>query len=210
MKAVMFVDVLSHWCLAAVPAAETLIDLGVEFELVYAPLKDGAPLGFTNEMESWFYKRGTRAYDREFVAAWCEGPATSTWAANAAAFVAGEIAGNQLKAALAMMSAAMERGALVGRPQEAYAQAALFAGVAPEEIERRANDARVRQLLLEGNKRLGALNSDERPTWFVENDNGDYALLKGIWHKEAIAAIATALMHDERAYAAAGEPPIFA
>lgn len=210
MKVSMFVDVLSHWCLAAIPAAQALLDLGIECEVVYAPLKDGAPLGFTHELESWFYKRGTRAYNMELSAAWCEGPMTSTWAANAAAFVAGEMAGSQLEAARAMMSAAMEHGALVGRPHEAYARAALFAGVAPDEIERRASDPRVRQLLLDGNKRLAALHADERPTWRLENASGDFAILKGMWHKEAIAAVATALLADERAYAAAGDPPMFA
>lgn len=210
MRASLFVDVLSHWCLVSVPAAQALIDLGIEFELVYAPIKDGAPLGFTHEMESWFYKRGARAYNMELIAAWCEGPATNTWAANAAAYVSGEIVGNQLKAAHAMMSAAMEHGALVGRPEEAYTRAAAFAGVSPEEIERRANDAAVRAHLLDGNKRLAELGADERPTWHLENANGDRAMLKGIWHKEAVASVAMAMLHDERAYAAAGNPPMFA
>lgn len=210
MKVVMFVDVLSHWCLAAVPAAQALLDLEIPLEIVYAPLKDGAPLGFTHEMESWFYERGTRAYDLRLSAAWCEGPTTSTWAANAAAFVAGEIAGSQLEAAHAMMSAAMQQGALVGRAAEAYARAAAFAGVATQEIEQRANEARVRAILLDGNQRLAAIGADERPAWRMENANGDVATLKGIWHKEAVASVARALLHDERAYAAAGDPPMFA
>ena len=210
MKATMFVDVVSHWCLVAVPAAQALLDLGVDFELVYAPLKDGAPIGFTYEMEAWFYKRGTRAYNRELIPAWCEGPHISSWAANAAAFAAGEVTGNQLNAAHAMMSAAMERGVLVGRPAEAYAAAASYAGVTPEQIEKRASDARTREILLGGNTRLAAIGSDERPTWHLENANGDFAVLKGIWHTEAVAAVASALLHDERAYAAAGSPPAFA
>ncbi len=209
MKATMFVDVISHWCLVAVPAAQALIDLDADFELVYAPLKDGAPLGFTYEMEAWFYKRGTRAYNRELIPAWCEGPHVSSWAANAAAFVAGEIAGNQLNAAHAMMSAAMEQGALLGRPAQAYACAASYAGVPTEELEQRASEPRVREILLNGNKRLAAIGSDERPTWHLESNNGDFAVLKGVWHKEAVASVATALLHDERAYAAAGPPPAF-
>ncbi len=210
MKATMFIDVVSHWCLVAVPAAQALVELGIDLEVVYAPLKDGAPLGFTNEMESWFYQRGTVAYNKEFIAAWCEGPQISSWSANAAAFVAGEITGNPLNASHAMMSAAMEQGALVGRPEEAYARAASFAGVSPDEIERRATEARVRDILLDGNKRLAALGADERPTWHLENDNGDFALLKGIWHKEAVASVGMALLHDERAYVKAGPPPAFA
>jgi hypothetical protein len=210
VKATMFVDVVSHWCLVAIPAAQAIVDLGIGLEVVYAPLNDGAPLGFTNEMEVWAYKRGTGAYNKEFNAAWCEGPHISSWAANAAAFVAGEITGNQLDAAHAMMSVAMEQGALVGRHEEACSRAASFAGVSAEEIERRATETRVRDILLEGNKRLSALGADERPVWHLQNDNGDFAILKGIWHKEAIASVAAAMLHDERAYAKAGLPPAFA
>ncbi len=210
MKATLFVDVVSHWCLVAMPAAYALVDLGVDLELVYAPLKDGAPLGFTYEMEHWFYQRGSRAYNMQLTADWCEGPLVGSWTANAAAFVAGEITGNQLKAAHAMMSAAMEQAALVGRAPEAYARAASFAGVSAEEIDRHASQPRVRKILLDGNKRLAATGADERPTWHLQNDNGDFATLKGIWQKDAVTAVALAMLHDERAYAAAGQPPAFA
>ncbi len=47
MKVIAFVDVLSHWCLAAQPALDalraTLAD-DVELEIVLAPLADGAPV----------------------------------------------------------------------------------------------------------------------------------------------------------------------
>jgi len=210
VKATMFVDVVSHWCLAAMPAARALVDLGVKFELVYAPLKDGEPLGFKYEMEEWFYQRGRIAHTLQLTADWCEGPDIGSWAANAAAFVAGEITGKQLDAAHALMAAAMEQAVLVGRPPEAYAQAASFAGVPVDEIERRVSEPRVRDILLDGNKRLAAIGADERPTWYLQNDNGDFATLKGIWHKEAVTSVATALLHDERAYAEAGAPPAFA
>lgn len=210
MKATMFVDVLSHWCFVAIPAATQLVALGVNFELVYAPLNDGGPLRFSAEMERWAYGRGSRAYNRHLTADWCEGPDVSTWAANTAAFAAGEIIGDQLAAAYAMMSAGMEQGALIGRPQEAYARAAAFARVSDEEIERRANEPRVREIMTAGNKRLAEIGGDERPTWDLRNDNGDFAILKGIWHREAVLAVAAALLHDERAYAEAGPPPAFA
>ncbi len=207
MKAILYVDVVSHWCLVAMPAVTTLTEMGVDVELVYAPLKDGAPLGFTNEMESWFYKRGSRIYGRELICAWCEGPHVSSWAANAAAFAAGELLGDQPRAAHAIMSAAMEEGALVGRPEVAYERAAQSARTDAATIEALATSARVRERLLEGNKRLTALGADERPTWELRSDNGDFAILKGVWQRDAVAVTAAALLHDERGYAAAGKAP---
>ncbi|HEX3671086.1 MAG TPA: DsbA family protein, partial [Candidatus Cybelea sp.] len=82
MKVTAFIDVLSHWCLAAQPALnalhETLAD-DVEFEVVFAPIAGGAPVGFSNELESWFYRRGTLAYGTKLDASWCEDENTATW-----------------------------------------------------------------------------------------------------------------------------------
>lgn len=207
MKAEYFVDVCSHWCLVAVPAVQALQDLGIDVEVVYAPLNDGKPLGFTSEMETWFYRRGTGAYGKTLHPDWCEGPDTSTWHANVSAFVAGEITGDQIAAAHAMMAAAMERGVLVGRAEEAHSVAAAYAKAPLEEIERRASAAGIHDRLLNGNRRLEAVGSDERPTFVLQNDNGDRAVFKGIWQRDAIVAAAQALLDDENAYKAAGPPP---
>jgi hypothetical protein len=207
MKAEYFVDVCSHWCLVAVPAVQALRDLGVDVEVVYAPLADGKPLGFTNEMESWFYKRGSGAYGKTLHPDWCEGPDTSTWHANVSAYVAGEITGDQLAAAHAMMSAAMERGVLVGRAEEAHSVAAAYANAPLEEIERRVSAAGIHDKLTAGNKRLEAVGADERPTFVLTNDNGDRVVFKGVWQRDAIVAAAEALLHDEKAYKVAGPSP---
>ena len=87
MKVTAFVDVLSHWCLAAQPALDALratLAEDVELEVLLAPLADGGPTGNSNAAEQWYYKRGTLAYGRELDPAWCEDESTSTWHANAA------------------------------------------------------------------------------------------------------------------------------
>lgn len=207
MKAEFFVDVCSHWCLVAIPAAAALREMNVQLEVVYAPLNNGEPLGFTNEMETWFYKRGAGAYGRDLKCDWCEGPETATWHANASAHAAGEILGDHLKGVHAIMLAAMEGGVLVGRAEEAHAVAAAAAGVPLQEIERRVSAAGLREMLNAGNQRLAAIGADERPTFVLENDNGDRVVFKGVWQKDAIVAAALALQHDEQAYTRAGPSP---
>ncbi|HEY3676944.1 MAG TPA: hypothetical protein VGK84_13235 [Candidatus Tumulicola sp.] len=206
MKTTIFWDVLSHWCLVSVPAARAVSDLG-EVEIVYAPVADGAPLGFTNELEAWCYRRGTLAYDRIFHADWCEGPETRTWFANAAALVIGRIIGDQIRAAELLALAAMEERALMGRPDVAFAQAALVANVPASEIARRSEDPAIAEHLSAGNHRMRELGLDERPSFLLENANGDRAIFKGMWQKEAIVAAARALLADEEAYRVAGPPP---
>src|SRR5579862_7822631 len=197
MKAEVFIDVVSHWCLVAVPAMEALRDLVADVEIVYAPLNDGKPIGFTNEMETWYYKRGALAYGRSLKPDWCEGPEISSWHANVSAYVAGEIIGDQVKAAHAMMAAVMERGVLVGRAEEAHTVAAAIASAPLEEIEKRVSAAGMHEKLNAGNHRLAAYGADERPTFVLENANGDRAVLKGVWQRDAIVAVAQAMHSDE-------------
>ena len=207
MKAEYFIDACSHWCLVAIPAVEALRAMDVPVEVVYAPLNNGEPLGFPNEVETWFYKRGEGVYGQVLKPDWCEGPQTGTWHANVSAHVAGELIGDPIKAAHAMMAAAMERGVLVGRAEEAHGVAAAIAGVPLQEIERRVSAAGLHEKLNAGNQRLAAVGSNERPTFIIENNSGDRVVFKGVWQKDAIVAAAQALHHDERAYEKAGPPP---
>ncbi len=207
MRAIVFVDVLSHWGLAAIPAARAIADLTPDFEIVYAPLADGNANGNTAEQEAWYYKRGAMTYGRQLRSDWCESPQTRTWFANAIAYVGSQLTGDALRTAHAVMSAAMEQGRLFGRPNECYEFMGKYLDIPASEIGKRVNEPHVKEALDEGNRRLAALGADERPTFLLENDIGDRVLLKGMWHKELVAAAGLALLHDQRAYAMAGPPP---
>jgi hypothetical protein len=207
MRATVFLDSISHWCLVAVPAIRALYDLGAEVEIVLAPVADGKPMGVSRAFEAWCYTRGTRAYGEHFDAAWVEGPESGTYASNAATLVATDVTGMPLDTFEAMASEALVRGATFGRADVANTFAAKFAECNLAEFERRVADARVRERLYEGNARLAKLGVDERPTFVLENANGDRALLKGLWQRDAVVACANALLSDERAYAEAGTPP---
>jgi hypothetical protein len=207
MRAVVCIDALSHWCLLAMDAADSLAQLGVPVEIVIAPLADGKPMGFSREKEEWFYARGTRAYGRALRSDWCEDEQTSTWHANAAALAGGDVSGDLTGALRAVMRAAMEDGRLFGRANEVRAFVAELTGTNVAEIDRRCEDPVLAQRLRDGNRRLAELGSDERPTFSLVNDNGDFAVLKGLWQRDAVVACAQALISDERAYAQAGPPP---
>ena len=58
------------------------------------------------------------------------------------------------------------------------------------------------QALHAANARLAAIGCAERPSWELVNDNGDRAVLQGVWQAEAILPLARALLDDERAYRA--------
>lgn len=210
MKVTAFVDVLSHWCLAAQPALEalraTLAD-DVALEVVFAPVADGEAVGFTNAAEAWFYKRGTLAYGTTLDPSWCEDESISTRHANAAVAAAVALGANPIELAPRVSRAAMVDGALLGRESEAARVVALLSGIAEPRLRAAMRGDVVAQALHAGNARLAAIGCAERPSWELVNDNGDRAVLQGVWQAEAIVPLARAMLDDERAYGRAGPPP---
>ena len=210
MQITAFVDVLSHWCLAAQPTLSalrhTLAD-DVELEVVLAPLGDGQPVGFTHAQEAWFYRRGTLAYGTALKADWCENPDTTTWHANAAAAAAIAHGVHPVTITAAVSKAAMVDGRLLGREDEAVRVVAGFTRIGEDALRSTMRSNRLVEQLHAGNKRLAAIGCFERPSWELRNDNGDVARLQGVWQAEAILPLARAMLEDERAYARAGTPP---
>jgi hypothetical protein len=207
MKVTAFVDVLSHWCLAAQPALDalraTLAD-DVALEIVLAPLGN---VGFTHEKEAWFYTRGTVAYGRELDPAWCEGVETTTWHANAAVAAGVAFGANPVVLGRRVSRAAMVDGLLLGREGEAVRVVAKFTGVEEQTLRDAMRSEPILGALHAGNARLASIGCAERPSWELVNDNGDRAVLQGVWQADAILPLARALLEDERAYRRAGPPP---
>jgi len=210
MKVTAFVDVLSHWCLASLPALDalraTLAD-DVALEVVIAPLGDGAPVGYTNAAEAWFYTRGTLAYGTVLDPSWCEDETTSTWHANAAVAAAVALGADSIALTRCVSRAGMVDGQLLGRETEAVRVVSAFTGVAEETLRDTMRGDAVVGALHAANARLAAIGCAERPSWELVNDNGDKAVLQGVWQAEAILPLARALLDDERAYRRAGSPP---
>ncbi|MBV8370684.1 MAG: hypothetical protein JO036_17365 [Candidatus Eremiobacteraeota bacterium] len=210
MKVTAFVDVLSHWCLAAQPALDALRAMladDVELEVLFAPVADGAAVGFSNALESWFYTRGSLAYGRELDSAWCENEQTTTWHANAAVAAGVTYGANPVVLGRRVSRAAMVDGLLLGRESEAVRVVAKFTGVADDALRERMRSDAVVASLHAANERLASMGCAERPSWELVNDNGDRAVLQGVWQAEAVLPLAKALLDDERAYRRAGPPP---
>ena len=210
MKVTAFVDVLSHWCLAAQPALDalraTLAD-DVTVEIVFAPVGDGASVDFSNAAEAWFYTRGTLAYGTKLDPSWCEDETSVTWHANAAVAAAVTLGANAVELAPRVSRAAMVDGALLGREDEAVRIVSALTGVAADKLRETMRGDAVVRALHDGNARLAANGCAERPSWALVNDIGDHAALQGVWQAEAILPLARALLDDERAYRRAGPPP---
>jgi predicted DsbA family dithiol-disulfide isomerase len=195
--------------LAAWPALEAArAELGDgAVELMLAPILNGFPMGVPAEHERWFYTRGTRAYDMTLRVDWYEDSRTTTLWANAAAVAASLLGADLATSTRAAMRAAMEEGALLGRRDVAVDTIARATGVDAHALDRLIDSADVGRALNDGNATLARWQCNERPSWRLENANGDCVTMQGVWHKDAILSCIAALKADERAYAEAGAPP---
>ena len=210
VKATAVFDVLSHGCLAAWPAYESAVEtLGTSnVGLLLAPIGNGFPMGMPPEKERWFYTRGTRAYGMTLRADWYESDQTTTLWANAAIVAAAALGADFPHLVRATMRAGMEDGVLLGRRDVAVTTVARLAGVDAARLDARVDHAATGRALNEGNAALSRWQCAERPSWHIENANGDFVVLQGLWQRNAIVACIEALSADERAYAEAGSPPM--
>jgi protein-disulfide isomerase-like protein with CxxC motif len=212
MQITAFIDVLSHWCLAATPALEalsaTLAD-DLELEIVIAPLADGAPIGFDPEAERWYYRRGTLAYGTTLTSAWYESREVRTWFANQAVAAAIQLGADPVPLVRRTMGEAMVSGAPLGRESEAVRVVSEIAGLSEANVREQMSRPSLTEALLAGNARLAEIGCGERPSWHLRSATGDFAILQGVWQAEAILPLAQALLADERAYQKAGPPPAF-
>jgi predicted DsbA family dithiol-disulfide isomerase len=207
MKVTAFVDVLSHWCLAAQPALDALrasLAADVRLDIRLAPV---GRAGFSPDLEAWFYRRGTLAYGRELDPAWCEGEETTTWHANAAVAAGVAFGANPVVLGRRVSRAAMVDGLPLGRESEVVRCVAKFTGLEEDALRDAMRSETVVASLHAGNARLTSIGCAERPSWELVNDNGDRAVLQGVWQAEAILPLVRALLDDERAYKHAGKPP---
>jgi 2-hydroxychromene-2-carboxylate isomerase len=164
-------------------------------------------MGMPAEHERWFYTRGSRAYGMTLRADWYESDRTTTLWANAAAVAASVLGADLAHTAQALMRAAMEDGELLGRREVAIDVAARIAKVDSDALSQTIDSAQVGKHLNDANVLLASWQCAERPSWRIENSNGDRVTLQGVWQREAIRSCIEALRDDERAYAQAGAPP---
>jgi len=112
---------------------------------------------------------------------------------------------------LAIAHAALREGKKVGRWEVAVAVAASAAGVDAAKLQARAQSAEVAARAEATTAEFQALQVNQRPTFLIENEIGDRAVLSGVARVEPLAAAIDALLADQAAYdswkAHFGSPP---
>jgi predicted DsbA family dithiol-disulfide isomerase len=212
---VYYTECISSWCYWA-ESAWSEIKRGyaavAEFEWRIA-LCDAAGLPISEAQEEWFYRRSGTIAGSPFKLStgWMERGAREYLVPNLLAEAAKDFGVTDDNVRLALMEAAMREGRRVNLWEESLRVAARAGGISPETLLQRAKAPEVEARVRASTAEFHQMQATQRPTFVIQNDIGDRAMLSGIWTAAPIAAVIEAMLSDERAYnswsAHFGAPP---
>ena len=209
-----YLDVTSSWCYWAEPAWAELkqryAKAPVQFEWAIA-LLDESGMSKSRAQADWFYRRSGTIVRSPFIL-------NSGWLThggeylppNCVAEAAQDFGVTDDRARLALMHAAMREGQHVGEWDVAVKIAATV-GLDAVELLKKAKSPEIEQRVRKTTADFHALQVTQRPTFVLESNIGDRAVLSGLVQVAPLAAAIDAMLEDAAAYASHaahfGAPP---
>ncbi len=152
---------------------------------------------------AWFYRRSGTIMRSPFPlhADWAEADLKLHVIPNFVAEAARDFIGGDERVRVALGQAALREGRHVWRWDVAAQVAAEAAGLEGAALLARAKSPEIEARVNQTTAEFHGLQVTQRPTFLLENDIGDRAVLSGIVKYEALAAAADAMLADAAAYA---------
>ncbi len=199
-----YLDLISSWCFYAEPMYADLQRRyagQVEFQWKTALIPpDGIPA--SQAQEEWFYRRsGTIVrWPHLLNSNWYEPGRTEYLAPNLVAEAAREFGLHDDRVRLALMRAAMVDGRKVGQLEVALEVAAQAGDIAASELRKVAASPTIEQRVRAATAEFHALKVNQRPTFELESEIGDRAVISGLVVAEPLSATIDAMLRDVAAY----------
>lgn len=212
-KIIYYTDILSSWCtFAEEPLAKVRARFGadLDYEWRVALLRDGAPLGYDQEMLGWYYKRSNSMSGVMLNVTWLEGKSDATRWPNVAAEAARSLGKTDDTVRLALAKAGMIDGQHVQHREVTERIAAAASGLDAAQLHKAMDDPAVAERIRTTTAEFRALPCSVVPTFLITNEIGDVNLLSGTFRYEPLAACVEQMIADAKAYAkytAANPPP---
>lgn len=210
-----YLDLISSWCFYAEPMYADLKRRyadQVEFQWKTALIPpDGLPA--SQAQEEWFYRRsGTIVrWPHMLNPNWYEAGRTEYLAPNLVAEAARVFGIHDDRVRLALMRAAMVDGLKVGQLEVSLEVAAKAGDINVGELKKVAATPAIEQRVRAATADFHALKVNQRPTFELESEIGDRAVLSGLVVAEPLIATIEAMLRDVAAYrshrAHFGPPP---
>ena len=201
-----YLEVISSWCYWAEPAWAELkrryAGQPVEFAWKIA-LMDASGLPVSRGQCEWFYRRSGTIVKSPFMlnAGWFEPGVTEYLAPNLVAEAAKDFGVTDDRVRLAIAHAAMREGLKVANWQISAEAAAGAAGLGFSALLNRAKSPEVEARARATTVEFHALKVSQRPTFVIESNIGDRAVISGLAKIEPLVAAIDAMLSDAAAYA---------
>ena len=201
-----YLEVISSWCYWAEPAWAELkrryAGQPVEFAWKIA-LMDASGLPVSRGQCEWFYRRSGTIVKSPFMlnAGWFEPGVTEYLAPNLVAEAAKDFGVTDDRVRLAIAHAAMREGLKVANWQISAEAGAGAAGLGFSALLNRAKSPEVEARARATTVEFHALKVSQRPTFVIESNIGDRAVISGLAKIEPLVAAIDAMLSDAAAYA---------
>lgn len=216
MKVTYFVEILSSWCHWAEPAWAELkarYDGRVRFDWRIALMNPG-DFPASRAQCAWFYQRSGTITRSPYMlnAGWWEASRRGDYTApNLVAEAGRDFGVEDDRLRLALTRAGLLEGRTIGDMDVAVEIGAAAVGVAPSDLRRHAESPEVRARVVASTNQFHAHQITQRPSFVLENEIGDKAVLSGLWVAAPLSAAIEAMLADASGYATHkahfGSPP---
>jgi predicted DsbA family dithiol-disulfide isomerase len=210
-----YLDVISSWCFWSEPTWAELkerYDGRVKFQWKIA-LMDPRGLPTSREQEQWFYRRSGMMMRSPFMlnTDWYDASLPEWLAPNCVAQAARDFGFTDDRIRLALSAAALREGKKVSDWEVAAEIGAGAGKIDKKQLLERARSPEIEKRVRASTAEFHALQVTQRPTFVIDTEIGDRAVLSGVVKLEPFTATLDSMLDDVTAYAAHkahfGDPP---
>ena len=204
VKVTYYLEVISSWCYWAEPAWLELkqrYGTTVQFDWKLA-LMDESGLPVSREQLEWFYRRSGTIVRSPFMlnSGWLELGTKEYLPPNLVTEAAKDLGAADDHVRLAIAEAAMRLGKKVHTWDACVEIAAQAANLDPVALKKTAQDPKIEARARASTGEFHALQVSQRPTFLLQNEIGDRAVLSGTWTAAPLIAVIDSMIADESAY----------
>ena len=210
-----YLEVVSSWCFWSEPTWAELkkrYDGRVAFQWKIA-LMDPSGLPASREQEQWYYRRSGLMNQSPFMlnTDWYDASLKEWIPPNAVAEAGKDFGVTDDRVRLAISNAALREGKKVS-DWDVCAEIGATAGkIDKKKLLEAAKSPAIEKRLRDSTGEFHAMQITQRPTFVIDTEIGDRAILSGVIKLEAITAIIDSMLEDAAFYAAHkahfGDPP---
>jgi predicted DsbA family dithiol-disulfide isomerase len=202
-----FIDITSSWCHWAEPAWAELKQcyrdrVAFEWRIALLP-KEALPV--SRAQAEWFYRRSGTIVRSPYMLnpGWLEPePGHGVYdVPNLVAEAARALGAADDRVRLSLAHAAMREGRKIGRWDEAIEVASTAAKLDPVALKKLAASPDIAEKVQASTAQFHEFKMTQRPSFLLENNLHDRAMLSGIWKVEPLAAVIETMLRDSADYA---------